>query len=544
MLRQPLLWPRMRCDARGVPRLRRTRAESIRRRRRAQRALLSALTALACERAGEPAQSHPEVLVVVNAESPVSVAIGRYYAQRRGIPEQNLLGLKLPLSDPSLVTPAYESVSREVFQRDVQAPIAEWLALPGRAGTVQVIVTTQGVPLRVQDAVQGAPYELRRAAAVDAELALLGSDWIDSPGFGRNPNPYLASDEPFAQWRARHPDAPLRYVVGRLAGYATPLDPATGVPADIEALIDAAQARGPEGRFVIDEDPRQSHLGRDAGNHVFLAPAAAALEALGARVHHDRTPERVADVEEIAGYSGWGSNDGSAGPAPYYGWIAGRLLPGRFAPRALVVDLVSTNARSFAVPPHYGQSLVADLVHLGAAGAAGHADEPTLMAVARPALLLAAYARGVPAGEAFLRSLPYLGWANFYLGDPLMRIERPRPAPADRDGDAVADAEDNCRDLPNADQRDTDADGFGNLCDPDLDGDGVVSARMPDGGPGDLARLAHSKTTGLYVPDNDLDGDGVVGESDTARAGLFSDLPPGPSGLAPTRSAGAAPQSP
>jgi len=507
--------------------------------------LAALLAALACQRAGPPEPSpHPEVLVVVNAESPVSLAIGRYYAQRRGVPEQNVLALRVPLADPSLVTPSHESVSREVFLRDVQAPISAWLAEPGRSGTIRVIVTTLGVPLRVQDAAPGAAYEESRAAAVDAELALLGSDQVGSAGFLGSPNPYLGSDEPFDIWRARQPDAPLRYVVGRLAGYATPLDPETGVPADVRALIDAAQARGPEGRFVIDEDPRQIHLGRDAGNHVFLAPAAAALEALGAAVQHDRTRARVADVDGIAGYSGWGSNDGSAGPAPYYGPIEGRLLPGRFAPRALAVDLVSTNGRSFAVPPSYGQSLVADLLHLGAAGAAAHADEPALMAVARPALLLGAYARGVPAGEAFLRSIPYLGWVNYYVGDPLMQIERPRPLPSDRDGDGIADARDNCRDLPNPDQRDTDADGFGNLCDPDLDGDGVVTTRLPDGGLSDLARLAHSKATGLYVPHHDLDGDGEVGESDTARAALFSGLPPGPSGLAPLRSAGGVQRAP
>src|SRR5262245_14565738 len=110
----------MRSDARRVSSLRRTRAESIRRRRRAPRVwLAAALAALACQREPEAVvQSHPEALVVVNAESPVSQAIGRYYAQQRGVPEQNLLALKLPVSDPSLVTAAYENVSREVYERD------------------------------------------------------------------------------------------------------------------------------------------------------------------------------------------------------------------------------------------------------------------------------------------------------------------------------------------------------------------------------------------------------------------------------------------
>lgn len=53
----------------------------------------------------------------------------------------------------------------------------------------------------------------------------------------------------------------------------------------------------------------------------------------------------------------------------------------------------------------------------------------------------------------------------------------------DRDGDAVADAEDNCADAPNADQVDADGDGVGDLCDDDpqdgpdgdVDSDGVVN---------------------------------------------------------------------
>jgi uncharacterized protein (TIGR03790 family) len=530
----------MRRDGRRGGRVRPARAESIRRRRRALRTLALALAAAACAPAPQPPATHPEVLVVVNGESPVSVAIGRYYAGRRSIPADHVLALHLPLTDPSLVTPASESVSREVFEREVEAPIAAWLAEAGRADATQVIVTCQGVPLRVRDPRADLPFEERTNAAVDAELALLGSTWVGTPGFVDNPNPYYTSDEPFAAWRARHPKAPLRYIVGRLAAYPTPLDAATGVPVDVKALIDAAQADDERGEYVVDEDPRQSHLGRDAANHVFLAPAAAALEALGLPVRHDTTPQRVADVPRIAGYAAWGSNDGTAGPPPYYGEVAGRLIPGRFAARAIAIDLVSTNARSFSVPPDYGQSLVADLVHLGAAGAAGHADEPTLGAVARPELILAAYAEGVPAGEAWLRGLPYLGWVNLYVGDPLMRTAHPRARPADRDGDGIPDARDNCRDLPNPDQRDTDGDGFGNLCDPDIDGDGVVSSRRTDHGLSDLARIARSSDTGLYVPDCDLDGDGKVDAADEGRAALFAGLPPGPSGLHPPGGASAA----
>ena len=42
------------------------------------------------------------------------------------------------------------------------------------------------------------------------------------------------------------------------------------------------------------------------------------------------------------------------------------------------------------------------------------------------------------------------------------------PAAVDTDGDGILDDTDNCLDVANADQRDTDGDGFGNRCDTDL----------------------------------------------------------------------------
>jgi uncharacterized protein (TIGR03790 family) len=477
-----------------------------------------------------PPGPHPEVVVLVNAASPVSLAIGRYYAARRQVPEANLLELQLPLTDPSLVTRGGESISRELFESEIEAKLGAWLAQPGRGDAITVVVTTLGVPLRVTDSGATDDYEEQRGAALDAELALFGSDEVGSAGLVGHPNPYFGSDARLGAWRARHPGGPLRFAVGRLAGFATPLDPETGVPVDVKSLIDAAQASGPEGIYVVDEDPRQGHLGRGLGNPMLLAPAAGALEALGARVMHDTARERVAGVESIQGYAAWGSNDGSAGLPPFYGEVGGRWLPGRFAARAISIDLVSTNGRSFAFPPDYGQSLVADLVRMGVAGAAAHSDEPTLVAVARPALLFGAWAQGWPAGEAFLRSVPYLGWANYYVGDPLMQILRPLPASDDRDGDGMPDARDNCRDLPNPDQRDTDADGYGNVCDPDVDNDGVVTTRASGkAGLSDLARIRRSHQTNLYVPDCDLDGDGEVDERDIEMATYFAGLPPGPS---------------
>ena len=46
----------------------------------------------------------------------------------------------------------------------------------------------------------------------------------------------------------------------------------------------------------------------------------------------------------------------------------------------------------------------------------------------------------------------------------------------DTDGDGILDVVDNCIRVANPDQRDTDGDGFGNVCDGDLDNNGIVNS--------------------------------------------------------------------
>ncbi|MBI4518127.1 MAG: thrombospondin type 3 repeat-containing protein [Deltaproteobacteria bacterium] len=66
---------------------------------------------------------------------------------------------------------------------------------------------------------------------------------------------------------------------------------------------------------------------------------------------------------------------------------------------------------------------------------------------------------------------PVVVVAVFYLGDVVWQA-MPRPhevtsadAFLDRDGDGVADSADNCPDVPNMTQQDTDGDGRGDWCD-------------------------------------------------------------------------------
>ncbi len=94
----------------------------------------------------------------------------------------------------------------------------------------------------------------------------------------------------------------------------------------------------------------------------------------------------------------------------------------------------------------------------------------------------------------------------------------------DTDGDGVADGDDNCLLIANPDQHDSNDDGFGNICDPDLNNDNVVN----------FADLALMKPAFLSTdPDADLTGDGVVNFSDLALLKSYFLESPGPSGVAP-----------
>lgn len=94
----------------------------------------------------------------------------------------------------------------------------------------------------------------------------------------------------------------------------------------------------------------------------------------------------------------------------------------------------------------------------------------------------------------------------------------------DADGDGVIDQADNCTVVDNADQRDTDADGFGNRCDPDLDQSGIVN----------FVDLNIMKQVFFSNDaDADLDGSGTVNFSDLNIMKELFFGPPGPSGLVP-----------
>ena len=412
-----------------------------------------------------------DVLVVYNGESPISRATAYYYLFSRNLSVEMLLELTVPLASATLEDRVDEEISRANYNTLIRDPVAARLASLGTEAPTRIVLVL-GLPLRIPDDSGSSVLLLESTgASVDAELAVLGSTMEGSAGIFTSMNPYFGSLQSFDVWRAANPDSPLRYLVTRIAGYPGSRDQFE-LPEAIRRLVDRAQLPVDwSGAWVVDEDGTGSQS-RESGDLRLLRPATGLLRFLGFPIIHDVTTAVVSDVPSVMAYASWGSNDSNSPPPPFHGEIEGRNYPGNFAPRSIATTIVSTNARSFVAPPVYGQSLVADLVEMGAAGVAGTVSEPGAFQVAFPQVLFTHYAIGATAAEAFYSSVPYLGWMNVWIGDPLMRLMDP-----DADGDGVADRIDGCVNTPigtEVDQYGCSIDQFCSLFDPIVDDENLI----------------------------------------------------------------------
>ena len=352
------------------------------------------------------AQSGANVVVVANESNADSIAIAEHYAKARGLPTDNVIRLKtLPADTP-------EVISRLLYDRNIQKPIADWFNRHSAHDRILYIVLTKGIPLRIE----GSGGRNGTQASVDSELTLLYRTLTGRavPPHGQIDNPYFAGRAPsgqFQQFTHRNYDI---FLVTRLDGFTT---------SDVMALIDRGTSSNKDGRVLLDQRAALD----DPGN-TWLRAAADRLTADGFanRVVLEGTSKPLTNEPNVLGYFSWGSTD----PA-----IKTRKLDLGFVPGALAAAFVSTDARTFREPPSdwtpgiggtqkayfagSPQSLIGDLVREGATGVAGHVAEPYRDAAIRPDLLFPAYLAGFNLAESFYLAMPYLGWQTVILGDPL-----------------------------------------------------------------------------------------------------------------------------
>ena len=468
-----------------------------------------------------------DLLILVRANDPISVAIGRYYASARRVPAHRILELEL-----SAIGERNE-IDTATFASKIAAPIESYLATQDPEGEISILVTTSGIPLRIGHCEESQPQYPRdcQSAAVDAALAGLGRL---SPGPGllaENANPYFGDPRSFDRFRRDQPDARLRFLVARITGPSMPQEAQSSLPVALRRLIDRPNATSSGAAPLWQIVANAPSASRAAASAALFDPIGERLRPRGHRVC-DACPTST-EASPPAGIVVQGHPES----------VATATLPERLAFPGLVIalggmeDLPAGEAAASDPPADEDpfERFLASWLARGARVISTHLGDPSLSGVTRPANQLQAWAEGRTAIEAHFNSVPHLGWLNVFIGDPLLVLaESSRAESGDLDADGIPDERDNCLTVSNPAQRDSNHDRIGNRCDPDVDNDGRVDTSWgqiyPLDARGDLEAIALTARNGPYNPDHDLDGDGQVNENDLALAQLWLFRSPGPSG--------------
>ena len=368
---------------------------------------------------GDDLASH--LLVVFNTNDPDSKALADYYASRRNIPAERVLGISCPLR---------EEISRKEYEDMIRAPILTYLSmkdwivraprevpvgdrtlnlLMATRNDIWAIVLMRGVPLKIASdpddyfGMETKPELQTNAAAVDSELALLPVFGLPLGGFVPN----IFFDSQPGGIKSIGPDLARNMVL------VTRLDGPT--VADVRRMIDDsiyAEQHRLAGLAVVDSrgltDPHDGYTSGD----VWLRAAHDALVKAGWTVKFDDKPELIPATDplnQVAIYLGWYSQD-AMGP-----WVTD---PPRFVPGAIAYHLHSFSANTVRSET---ANWVGPLIAHGADATMGTVYEPYLALTPHEDI----FTRRLLAGDYFAvaayASIRGLSWMVTVVGDPLYR---------------------------------------------------------------------------------------------------------------------------
>ncbi len=358
------------------------------------------------------------VVVLANSDDPDSLRIARHYAERRGVPEANIIALPMPLGETiswrEFVMSIWQPLMDELVRRKwIDAIAMKAIDTVGRrkyaisGHRISYLVLCRGVPLRINHdpalAGPSLPFTEREQyrtnqGAVDSELSLLAMGNYNINALVRNP--LFLNEQPDGSFE------PAQVVkVSRLDGPAVD---------DVLAMIDrtlSAERNGLLGRGYVDLRGPGLSGGYKTGD-VWLESVVQQLSDLNFDYDVDRNSGTIpAQVRFDA-------------PVLYFGWYAGAMngpftLPGfRLPPGAIALHIHSYSAHTLRSTT---AGWTGPLIARGASATFGAVFEPYLDLMHQPHLLLRQLAKGETLGDAAYYSLMCLSWQNIMVGDPLYR---------------------------------------------------------------------------------------------------------------------------
>lgn len=352
------------------------------------------------------------VIILANARQPESVALARFYAEQRGVPEANIIALPLPEAESitwrQFIDQVWQPLQDELHRRGrIEGTSSDLLDRLGRrrcalsGHTISYLVTCRGVPLRIyNDPTLLSPPTAKRVAeqfnkneaAVDAELSLLAMSNYETTALLANP--LFAQDGPPTL------DAAQVIKVSRLDG------PTWESARQLVSSALEAERTGLLGRYYV--DLKGPHTEGDA----WLESTRTQLEELGFDGDTERTPGLFTSASRFDA------------PVLYFGWYAGGLNGPfaregfRFPPGAIALHIHSFSAQTVQSDQ---SAWCGPLVARGVTATVGNVFEPYLQLTHRPNLLLRALSQGKNFGDAAYYALPALSWQAVAIGDPLYR---------------------------------------------------------------------------------------------------------------------------
>ena len=361
-----------------------------------------------------------EAVVIYNSRMPESKDLAFYYAQRREVPTNQVLGFELPTT---------ETMTRVEFRDDLQKPLLKALerqklltirseiipATRDKTGDafqkitdarIRYLTLCYGVPVKIlsdphlsEPIADRTRVELRRnEAAVDSELAAMPLLLQNLPLTGPARNPVAG----VTNAALIHPTNGV-FVVARLDGPS--VETARGL---VDKAMEA-ETNGLWGRAYFDLRGLTNtsyKIGDD-----WIRGAAELIKRLGFETVVDDRPETFSaafPMSQIAFYAGW-----------YDGQFSGPFTRPKveFMPGAVAYHLHSFSAHVLRSPDQYW---VGPLLARGATATIGYVEEPYLEGTVNVAALFADFTvLGFTFGEAAYAAQQSVSWQTTVVGDPL-----------------------------------------------------------------------------------------------------------------------------